>query len=307
MITRKSKDEIKRMRHAGHIVALVHQEMKRVIEPGLSTLELDDIAYRIIKENRAIPTFKGYCGFPATICASVNEQVVHGIPSKDVILKEGDIIAVDVGATYGGMVGDSAWSYAVGKISEDKQMLMKVTEESLMAGIAQMKDGNILDDISAEGAALTHSDGGEAAARKLQLCAEVGFKNAVRIGAVIPDLALKLYAGRVDADRLRNVVASDGKIYFSARSEFGYFFLNVHFYLLFMIAYPYPARDSAFSLISQLLESRTSFDSKSSFKSSALLEKLPIKMISPFSETRLNARTFPATDSTKRDLPRLTR
>lgn len=148
MITRKSKDEIKRMRHAGHIVALVHQEMKRVIEPGISTFELDDIAYRIIKENRAIPTFKGYCGFPATICASVNEQVVHGIPSKDVILKEGDIIAVDVGATYGGMVGDSAWSYAVGKISDDKQMLMKVTEESLMAGIAQMRDGNILDDIS---------------------------------------------------------------------------------------------------------------------------------------------------------------
>lgn len=148
MITRKSKDEIKRMRHAGHIVALVHQEMKKVIEPGISTLELDDIAYRIIKENRAIPTFKGYSGFPATICASVNEQVVHGIPSKDVILKEGDIIAVDVGATYGGMVGDSAWSYAVGNISEEKQRLMRTTEESLMAGIAQMKDGNILDDIS---------------------------------------------------------------------------------------------------------------------------------------------------------------
>ena len=125
MITRKSKDEIKRMRHAGHIVALVHQEMKKVIEPGISTLELDDIAYRIIKDNRAIPTFKGYSGFPATICASVNEQVVHGIPSKDVILKEGDIIAVDVGATYGGMVGDSAWSYAVGNISEEKQRLLK--------------------------------------------------------------------------------------------------------------------------------------------------------------------------------------
>ena len=148
MITRKSKDEIKRMRHAGHIVALVHQEMKKVIEPGISTLEIDDIAYRIIKENRAIPTFKGYSGFPATICASVNDEVVHGIPSKDVILKEGDIIAVDVGATYGGLVGDSAWSYAVGTISEDKQKLLKFTEESLMAGIAQMRDGNVLDDIS---------------------------------------------------------------------------------------------------------------------------------------------------------------
>ncbi len=148
MINRKSKDEIKRMRHAGHIVALVHQAMKNVVEPGISTLELDDIAYRVIKENRAIPTFKGYNGFPASICTSINEQVVHGIPSKDVILKAGDIIAIDVGATYGGMVGDSAWSYAVGEISEEKQRLMKTTEEALMAGIAQMRDGNVLDDIS---------------------------------------------------------------------------------------------------------------------------------------------------------------
>lgn len=148
MINRKSKDEIKRMRHAGHIVALVHQEMKKIVEPGISTLELDDVAMRIIKENKAVPTFLGYAGFPASICTSINEKIVHGIPSKNEILKEGDIIAIDVGATYGGMVGDSAWSYAVGKISEDKQRLMKATEESLYAGIAQMKAGNILDDIS---------------------------------------------------------------------------------------------------------------------------------------------------------------
>lgn len=148
MINKKSKDEIKRMRHAGHIVALVHQEMKKVIEPGISTLELDAIAMRIIKENKAIPTFLGYSGFPACICASRNEKIVHGIPSKDEILKEGDIIAIDVGATYGGMVGDSAWSYAVGKISEEKQHLMKVTEEALFAGISQMRAGNVLDDIS---------------------------------------------------------------------------------------------------------------------------------------------------------------
>lgn len=149
MINRKSKDEIKRMRHAGHIVALVHQEMKKVVEPGISTLELDDIAMRVIKQNKAIPTFLGYSGFPACICTSINEKIVHGIPSKDEILQEGDIIAIDVGATYGGMVGDSAWSYAVGKISEDKQRLMKATEESLYAGIAQMRAGNVLDDISA--------------------------------------------------------------------------------------------------------------------------------------------------------------
>ena len=138
MITKKSRDEIKRMR----------QKMKEVVQPGISTKELDDIAMHIIKENRAIPTFLGYCGFPACICTSVNEQVVHGIPSKDVILKEGDIIAIDVGATYGGMVGDSAWSYRVGKVSPEVDELMKVTEESLYAGVEQMRPGNVLDDIS---------------------------------------------------------------------------------------------------------------------------------------------------------------
>ncbi len=148
MINRKSRDEIKRMRHAGHIVALVHQKMKQVIEPGISTKELDNIAMQVIKENKAIPTFLGYHGFPGCICASIDDEIVHGIPSEDVILKEGDIIAVDVGATYGGMVGDSAWSYAVGKISEEKQLLMKATEEALFAGIDKMRAGNVLDDIS---------------------------------------------------------------------------------------------------------------------------------------------------------------
>lgn len=148
MIIRKSRDEIKRMKHAGHIVALVHKKMKEVIEPGISTKELDSIAMQIIKENKAIPTFLGYHGFPGCICASINDEIVHGIPSEKVILKEGDIIAVDVGATYGGLVGDSAWSYAVGKISDEKALLMKATEESLFAGIEKMRAGNILDDIS---------------------------------------------------------------------------------------------------------------------------------------------------------------
>lgn len=148
MITKKSRDEIKRMRHAGHIVALVHQKMKEVVEPGISTKELDSIAMKIIKENRAIPTFLGYSGFPACICTSINEQVVHGIPSEKAILKEGDIIAIDVGATYGGMVGDSAWSYRVGKVSPEVDKLMATTEEALYAGIEQMRAGNVLDDIS---------------------------------------------------------------------------------------------------------------------------------------------------------------
>ncbi len=148
MINKKSRDEIKKMRHAGHIVALVHQKMKEVIEPGISTKELDNIAMQIIKENRAIPTFLGYQGFPSCICASINEEVVHGIPSESRILKEGDIISVDVGATYMGLVGDSAWTYPVGKIAPEVQRLLAVTEESLFAGIDKMREGNVLDDIS---------------------------------------------------------------------------------------------------------------------------------------------------------------
>lgn len=159
MINRKSRDEIKRMIHAGHIVALVHQKMREVVEPGISTKELDNIAMKIIKENRAIPTFLGYSGFPASICTSINEEVVHGIPSETRILKEGDIIAIDVGATYGGMVGDSAWSYKVGKVSPEIEKLMQVTEESLYAGIAQMKPGNVLDDISKAIEAVANREG----------------------------------------------------------------------------------------------------------------------------------------------------
>ena len=148
MINRKSRDEIKRMKHAGHIVALVHKAMKENIKAGMSTKDLDDIAMEVIHANKAVPTVLGYNGFPASICTSINEQVVHGIPSEKAILKEGDIIAIDVGATYGGMVGDSAWSYRVGKVSPEVDKLMKTTEESLFAGIEQMRPGNVLDDIS---------------------------------------------------------------------------------------------------------------------------------------------------------------
>ena len=148
MIYRKSRDEIKKMKRAGHIVALVHKAMKDAVKPGVSTQELDDIARDIIKSNKAIPTFLNYHGFPACICASINENVVHGIPSKDVILKEGDIVSIDVGATYGGLVGDSAWTYPVGEVSDEMKRLLKVTEEALFAGIEKMRAGNVLDDIS---------------------------------------------------------------------------------------------------------------------------------------------------------------
>lgn len=147
-IHRKSKFEVNLMKQAGNVVALVHAAMKDAVKEGVTTKELDELAYKIIKANKADPTFLGYNGFPATICASVNEQVVHGIPSNDVVLKNGDIISIDVGATLKGFVGDSAWTYAVGEISEDKQMLLKATEESLFAGLEYMKSGERLENVA---------------------------------------------------------------------------------------------------------------------------------------------------------------
>ncbi len=147
-IYRKSKFEINLMKQAGNIVALVHAAMKEAIKEGVTTQELDELAYKIIKENKADPTFLGYHGFPATICASLNEQVVHGFPSKDTILKNGDIISIDVGATYKGFVGDSAWTYPVGEISDEKKMLLKATEESLFAGLEHMKSNDKLENVA---------------------------------------------------------------------------------------------------------------------------------------------------------------
>lgn len=148
MINKKSREELKIMRHAGGVVALVHKAMKEAVKPGVSTLELDEIAAKVIKDNKCTPTFLGYNGFPGCICASINDEVVHGIPSKDRILKEGDIISIDVGATYRGMVGDSAWTYPVGKISKEYEDLLKITELALFNGIDKMRPGNVLDDIS---------------------------------------------------------------------------------------------------------------------------------------------------------------
>lgn len=147
-IYRKSKFEINLMKQAGNVVALVHAAMKNAVKPGVTTKELDEIAYKIIKENKADPTFLGYHGFPASICTSVNEQVVHGIPSNDIVLKEGDIISIDVGATLKGFVGDSAWTYPVGEISDEKKMLLKATEESLFAGLEHMRTNDRLENVA---------------------------------------------------------------------------------------------------------------------------------------------------------------
>lgn len=147
-IIRKSRYQASIMQKAGEIVAEVLKVMQQSVKPGISTAELDAIAEDIIHSRDAIPTFKGFHGFPASICASLNHEVVHGIPSDKIILKEGDIISIDVGATYKGMVGDSALTIPVGKVSNEVELLLKGTNEALYAGIAQMREGNFLEDVS---------------------------------------------------------------------------------------------------------------------------------------------------------------
>ncbi|MCK0473346.1 type I methionyl aminopeptidase [Halalkalibacter sp. APA_J-10(15)] len=147
MIICKTERELEIMREAGKIVALTHQELKQHIQPGISTKELDGIAEKLIRSHGATPSFKGYNGFTGSICASVNEELVHGIPGKRV-LKEGDIISIDIGAKLNGYHGDSAWTYAVGDIAENDQELLEVTETSLYQGLDQAKFGARLSDIS---------------------------------------------------------------------------------------------------------------------------------------------------------------
>ena len=147
MITSKSRREIDLMRKAGEIVALAHQAVAEAIRPGITTGELDRIVEKVIRDHQATPSFKGYNGFPAAICASVNEVLVHGFPSK-YALKEGDIISVDIGACYKGYHGDSAWTYAVGEVSEEAKHLMEVTKQSLYEGLKMVKAGVHLSDIS---------------------------------------------------------------------------------------------------------------------------------------------------------------
>ncbi len=148
MISIKSEREIALMKQAGRIVALAHAEVSKHVKPGISTLELDSIVEKVIRDNGATPSFKGYGGFPASICASVNEVVVHGIPSATTVLKNGDIIAIDIGACYKGYHGDSAWTYAVGSISAEDQKLMDVTKEALFKGLEAVKANAHLSDIS---------------------------------------------------------------------------------------------------------------------------------------------------------------
>lgn len=155
MIDIKSKREIELMREACRITALAHKAIEEAIRPGISTLELDKIAEKVIRENGGIPAQKGYPGhdkytpdFPASICASVNDEVIHGIPSSKVILREGDVISIDMVAYKDGFNGDAARTYIVGKGSKEDERLLEVTKQAFFEGIKYAKKGNRVGDIS---------------------------------------------------------------------------------------------------------------------------------------------------------------
>ena len=147
MITIKTPEEVELMRIAGKIVGDTHNYLKNYIKPGVTTKKLDELAENYIKSKDAYPSFKNYEGYQASICTSVNEKVVHGIPNG-YELKEGDIISIDIGACYKGYHGDSAWTYQVGKISSEKAYLMRHTEEALFEGLKKIKDGVRLGEVS---------------------------------------------------------------------------------------------------------------------------------------------------------------
>lgn len=146
MITLKSKREIELMRIAGNIVYKTHQYLKQFVKPGITTQEIDDLADKYIRSLDAIPSCKNYHGFPAAICISVNDEVVHGIAGKRK-LKDGDIVTLDICACYKGYHGDSAWSYTVGEVDEEKKHLMEYTEKALFVGLEQVKPGARIGDI----------------------------------------------------------------------------------------------------------------------------------------------------------------
>lgn len=146
MINIKSKREIDLLKEAGRLTYLTHCEVKKHIKPGITTNELDRIAEDFIIKNGCTPSFKNYNGFPKSICTSINDEVVHGIPSNRK-LKEGDIISVDIGVCYKGYHGDSAWTYPVGAISKEKEYLLEHTKNSLFTGLSKIEPGNRLGDV----------------------------------------------------------------------------------------------------------------------------------------------------------------
>lgn len=156
MIELKTKEDIEAIRASNILVSKTLALVGKNIKDGVSTAELDKLAEEFIRDNGAIPAFKGYGGFPGTLCTSINEVVVHGIPSNKGILKEGDVVSIDCGAVINGFFGDSAYTFGVGEISEEKKSLLRVTKEALYKGIEVAKVGNRIGDIS--NAVQSHSE-----------------------------------------------------------------------------------------------------------------------------------------------------
>lgn len=148
MIFLKSEEEIELLRVSNQIVAKTHGEMAKIIKPGITTKYIEKIADEFIRDNDAIPGFLNYNGFPGAICVSVNEVVVHGIPSEKIVLKEGDIVSIDIGAYKNGFHGDSAYTYCVGEVSVEVMALLRTTKESLYRGIAMARENNRVGDVS---------------------------------------------------------------------------------------------------------------------------------------------------------------
>lgn len=148
-ITIKSNREIELMTEAGRILAIVHDEMAKALRPGMSTYDIDKLGEEVIRSYGCIPSFLNYHGYPASVCVSVNDEIVHGIPSKKRILKEGDIVGLDAGVIYKGYHSDAARTHAIGEISKEAKDLIRVTEECFFEGIKYAKEGNYLYEISA--------------------------------------------------------------------------------------------------------------------------------------------------------------
>lgn len=147
-VTIKSEREIELMRESCRLLTIVHKELEEKIRPGMSTKDIDILGDNLIRKLGCIPNFKNYNGYPASICVSVNDEVVHGIPSKKRILQEGDIVSLDAGLIYKGYHSDAARTHGVGKISPEAQKLIDVTRESFFAGVKMAREGNRLYDIS---------------------------------------------------------------------------------------------------------------------------------------------------------------
>ena len=158
-VTIKSAQEIELMREAGRLLAIVHKELEQAIKPGISTKEIDRLGEQLIRSMGCVPNFLHYNGYPASICVSVNDEVVHGIPSKHRILQEGDIVSLDAGLIYEGYHSDAARTHAVGKISKEAQQLIQVTKDSFFKGIEYAREGNHLYQISAAIGAYAESFG----------------------------------------------------------------------------------------------------------------------------------------------------